>query len=70
MKEFAILILNDYGSVHKLGRSIFLFLRHSALPHRLPYTPSYVVKLVELQRTSIAVGTVKEVVFGGGSEWT
>lgn len=74
MKEFAVLILNDYGLVHKLG-TILLFLRHPALPDRLPYTPCYVVKLVELQRTSIADGTVKEeelwpVVFGGGSEWT
>lgn len=58
-----------------LEERFFLFLCHPALPHRLPYTPCYVVKLVELQRTSIAVGAVKEeelwpVVFGGGSEWT
>lgn len=58
-----------------LEERFFLFLRHPALSHRLPYTPCYVVKLVELQRTSNAVGTVKEeelwpVVFGGGSVWT
>lgn len=52
-KQFAILILTHDGLVHKL-------LCHSAHPHGLPCTLCCAVKLVEPQRTTIAVCTVKK----------